>query len=290
MKFCPKCGNQLPDDAMFCNKCGAPQPGMEAPKEEAPVREETPLVNASEVARPAPTPVAAAATPRERFNYLMENDEDFRCIVKATKKSRFLNLINLLFIVPWLVCMFTPIGMFLGGMDSAGDSILQTLGGIPYSYSVMTLRPLITAAGKYSLTPGNGLNNPMGLLAFIFGFIWIAFMVLMSILGVSNGQILKIYEGPDGKRKLIQNSTRNTAFLHGPVYSFFSLCTAFVYWFNSKDLNYSNGKNYLYGPAVAIDTGLITCAVVVGIFIVIMIVPQIVLKIVIFRKVRQIKL
>ena len=29
MKYCVKCGQQLPDQAMFCSKCGAKQPGME---------------------------------------------------------------------------------------------------------------------------------------------------------------------------------------------------------------------------------------------------------------------
>ena len=29
MKYCVKCGQQLPDQAMFCSKCGAKQPNME---------------------------------------------------------------------------------------------------------------------------------------------------------------------------------------------------------------------------------------------------------------------
>lgn len=29
MKYCVKCGQQLPDQAMFCSKCGTKQPGME---------------------------------------------------------------------------------------------------------------------------------------------------------------------------------------------------------------------------------------------------------------------
>ena len=29
MKYCVKCGHQLPDQAMFCSKCGAKQPGVE---------------------------------------------------------------------------------------------------------------------------------------------------------------------------------------------------------------------------------------------------------------------
>ena len=30
MKYCVKCGQQLPDQALFCSKCGAKQPSMEA--------------------------------------------------------------------------------------------------------------------------------------------------------------------------------------------------------------------------------------------------------------------
>ena len=43
MKYCVKCGQQLPDQALFCSKCGAKQPGMEAsnaPTQEVEVKEE----------------------------------------------------------------------------------------------------------------------------------------------------------------------------------------------------------------------------------------------------------
>ena len=30
MKYCIKCGQQLPDQAMFCSKCGTKQPGVES--------------------------------------------------------------------------------------------------------------------------------------------------------------------------------------------------------------------------------------------------------------------
>ena len=36
MKYCCKCGQQLPDQAMFCSKCGAKQPSMEAENNSAP--------------------------------------------------------------------------------------------------------------------------------------------------------------------------------------------------------------------------------------------------------------
>ena len=39
MKYCVKCGQQLPDQAMFCSKCGTKQPGMEA-NNTAPAQEE----------------------------------------------------------------------------------------------------------------------------------------------------------------------------------------------------------------------------------------------------------
>ena len=39
MKYCVKCGQQLPDQAMFCSKCGTKQPGMEV-NNTAPAQEE----------------------------------------------------------------------------------------------------------------------------------------------------------------------------------------------------------------------------------------------------------
>ena len=30
MKYCVKCGQQLPDQALFCSKCGAKQPGVDS--------------------------------------------------------------------------------------------------------------------------------------------------------------------------------------------------------------------------------------------------------------------
>ena len=36
MKYCFKCGNELPEEAVFCSKCGAEQPVNEAPVQPAP--------------------------------------------------------------------------------------------------------------------------------------------------------------------------------------------------------------------------------------------------------------
>ena len=38
---CPKCGNQLPDTARFCNKCGTPVEGTEAVKEKPIVKKDS---------------------------------------------------------------------------------------------------------------------------------------------------------------------------------------------------------------------------------------------------------
>ena len=58
MKFCPKCGTQLPDEAKFCPNCGAKQPGMEAEQTPAPAptTNQSPVVNSN----PANTPAAQA--------------------------------------------------------------------------------------------------------------------------------------------------------------------------------------------------------------------------------------
>ena len=44
MKFCPNCGNQLPDDAMFCNSCGTKMDAASAPAQQAaPVQQQAPV-------------------------------------------------------------------------------------------------------------------------------------------------------------------------------------------------------------------------------------------------------
>ena len=58
--FCVKCGTQLPDDAKFCNNCGA-SIGAAPAAEPAPVVETAPVVEAAPKAEPVAAPVVEPA-------------------------------------------------------------------------------------------------------------------------------------------------------------------------------------------------------------------------------------
>lgn len=59
MITCIKCGNELPDNAKFCGKCGTPL----HPVAPAPVVEESPVVEAAPVLEETPVSSAKPATP-----------------------------------------------------------------------------------------------------------------------------------------------------------------------------------------------------------------------------------
>ena len=71
MKYCTQCGNPLPDQALFCSKCGHkqssdPAPQQKEPEEVKPVEVEQPKEEAS----PAPAAEEAKATPKFQIQAL----------------------------------------------------------------------------------------------------------------------------------------------------------------------------------------------------------------------------
>ncbi len=65
MKFCPKCGAQMDDDAKFCPKCGQLQPGFEEKKAvEEPVKE------------PVKEGLPKDMSDSEKFDHLMKTMRD----------------------------------------------------------------------------------------------------------------------------------------------------------------------------------------------------------------------
>ena len=68
MKFCPKCGTQLVDEARFCSKCGAAQPNME----NVPAPQPATAVQQTPAPQPAPVQEPSQMTPGQRYNYLKQ--------------------------------------------------------------------------------------------------------------------------------------------------------------------------------------------------------------------------
>ena len=117
MKYCPNCGSQLPDEARFCPNCGTKQPNMENAPAPTPQVQTEPVVERAPSPQPQAAPVSqepSQMTPAQRYNYLKQNDERFKATVKVAFVLRFLGLISLLFIIPWLVCYLVPVGTITG--------------------------------------------------------------------------------------------------------------------------------------------------------------------------------
>ena len=282
MKFCPKCGAQLVDEARFCSKCGAPQPNMEnAPAPAAPVVE------------PAPAPVQpqepAQMTPGQRYNYLKQNDERFKDTVKVIFLLKFVGLISLLFIIPWLVNYLTPVGTITGiEMSDQGSLFMSSMGkSVPYNFSMyevqFLLRPAVKAGG-YKLTPDNALSNVMPTVLWYFGFLFFALIVLVSILGMTKGYVLRTYE--KDPKELYKALKSNTTWIFGPALSIITMILAIFTYINCKDLDYS-GETYYFGIITENKSGLIVCIVVTLIFAAIMIAGSIVLRSLLFKKIEK---
>ena len=276
MKFCPKCGNQLPDDARFCNKCGAPQPNVNGG-------------DAGSAYQPAQ--MSSGITPREQFNNLMRDDPKFKAIVGASKAIGLFSLINLLFIIPFFVCSFTNVGAFTGvNVSSEGMYEFQALGitQFPFGYSAISLREfiLLADAGGYALTPGDGLRNPSPLIIFIFGFVWAALIVLVSLIGRPKGYLMKTYLTQNGQQTLVK-SFKASGIHFGPIFCLVSLMSSVIVFVNSNGINYNNGKTYIFGEVKGDVGGLVICIVVSIIFLAIILAANIILRVLVMKKLNK---
>ena len=89
MKFCPKCGSKLPDDARFCINCGQPVPMLDNP---------TPTVV------PAPTPAPTAApTKTTELKYIIKVFLIIGCVING------LYLLPLCWTIPMTVHYFNSV-------------------------------------------------------------------------------------------------------------------------------------------------------------------------------------
>ena len=266
MKFCPKCGAQLVDEARFCSKCGVPQPNME----NAPAPQEAPVV------KPAPAPAPqepAQMTPAQRYNYLKQNDERFKATVKVSFILRFVGLVTLLYIIPWLVCYLTPVGTITGIDMSDYGAGLMAGKTLPYNFSMFEVQYVLRSwakVGNYKLTPDDALrtNNMPGII-WVFGFLFIPLLALVSIIGNPKGYLLRTYEkDPNELYKVLKN---NSIWIFGPCLTVVAMVNAIMTYVNCKDLDYSDGSHYFLGIIMENKAGLTAVIVVSVLFMIIMI-------------------
>ena len=282
MKFCPKCGAQLVDEARFCSKCGAPQPNME----NAPDLQEAPVV------KPAPAPAPqepAQMTPAQRYNYLKQNDERFKATVKVSFILRFVGLVTLLYIIPWLICYLTPVGTITGIDMSDYGAGLMAGKTLPYNFSMFEVQYVLRSwakVGNYKLTPDDALrtNNMPGII-WVFGFLFIPLLALVSIIGNPKGYLLRTYEkDPNELYKVLKN---NSIWIFGPCLTVVAMVNAIMTYVNCKDLDYSDGSHYFLGIIMENKAGLTAVIVVSVLFMIIMIAGSIVPRVILFNKLKK---
>ena len=278
MKYCPKCGAPLDDHLKFCTKCGAPQPTEEVKQEEKKA-EPVPEVKSEE--RPL--------SDRERFNNLLNTDQRFKNIVKASKLAALFTLVNLLFLIPFFVGMFTKVGAFTGvDVSAQGASYFDVLGihYFPYGYSAMSIRKFIAyaKAGHWSICPNDTLRSPTTVIIFIFGLIFAALLVVISVVGRPNGYLLKTYEKENGEKELIKSIKSPMTLLAGVFLTIVGIMPGIATYIASTDLKYESGHHYVFGQVTGLSSGLITIIVVAVIFIGLILGGNIVLRVVFVNK------
>lgn len=283
MKYCPKCGAQLVDEARFCSKCGAPQPGAENAPAPAPAPATQP--------NPAPAPQTnAQMTPAQRYNHLKETDERFRDTVKVIFILKLVGLIGLLYLVPFMVCYFAPLGTLTGvNAQDYGNSLIMAWGkSYPYNFNNFELAFVIrqwTNGTGYKLTPGNSLaNNAFPAILWIFSWILAGLIPLAAMLGTTKGYVLKTYEkDPQELYKIIKN---NTVWIFGPAYALIGLVVAIGTYVNCNN-EYKDATKYLFGQITGYKPGLVACIVVTVIFVGIMIAGSLVLRNLFLKKIKK---
>ena len=277
MKYCPKCGAPLEDHLKFCTKCGAPQPGLEVKQEENRIEEETEV---KQEERPL--------SDRERFNNLLKTDERFKNIVRASKLAGLFTLINFLFLIPFFVNLFTPVGAFTGvDVSSQGMTYFNALGinYFPHGYSAMSIRKFcaFAKAGGWKITPDDALKGQTALIIFIFGLVFSALLVVIAVVGRPNGYLLRTYEKQNGHIELIKAIKSPFSYVYGAAFVVVSAIPAVGTYVNSTGLNYKDG-HYVLGQVTGLKSGLATVIVVSLLFISLIIAANIVLRVIFVNK------
>ena len=278
MKYCPNCGAELPDEANFCPKCGAKQPDAQVEKA---------------VEQPAQAPVAQTpnqeASPRQRYNDLVKNDELFKEIVNVRKKKYLFELICAAFFITWLVAMFVPVAKLTGNeMSAEGAYILSGLGiTLPHEFGPYDLIELDTLSGNKALTPG-GLNSVYAVMMMIIGIILLVLSIGFPFIKAFTGRsyVLKQYE--EGKvKELINESTK--PFIVGSLFNIIVLVPSINLFIATNDINYvyKDSSRYIFGEMESIPSGFIAVIIVSLIMTALVLAASIVICKLLSRKLRE---
>ena len=216
----------------------------------------------------------------EKFNYFMENDEKFRDIYQVSRKKRFFNFINLAFLIPFFVCLFSPIGMFTGvNVHPDGAAIFNGLGwSFPHIFSAISINTIKNLAGNKALAPGS-VNTAIPILLMVFGLVLIPLIAVFTALGTPKSYYLKTYLRPNGgAAELLKFGKQNNGFMMGIIgiiFGFFGMLNIYI---SVSGINYekayqnNGGKIYLFGEVSGLSSGLIAGIIVSIIFMALIIV------------------
>ena len=290
MKYCPKCGQEM---AEFCPKCGELQPGFE--KEPDPRGEARDSTHKVETAS-APSERGAefdAMSESDKFRYLMEHDEKFKDIYVTSRRKRYFGFVNYLFIIPWIISLALPVGMFTGIKVGSGGEVFKALGyTFPKTFNGFGLISYDKMTGIYALMPGS-VNKFGPIMTLVLGLILLVMIGLTTGLGSPKGWYLRTYLTPKGEQDLVKMTKQNIGFMQGLVGIVFSLMGFVTTYVNIANIDYaeayqrSGGKVYYFGEIAALDSNLVLIIIVSIMFLAMIIVGNVVPTAIVTRKFRD---
>ena len=292
MKYCPKCGQPLNDDALFCSKCGTKQPVMEPVKEEpapvvepkpvvepAPIREEPKVVEVHEEPSPIKEErvdkVEAAPnseTPAAKFNRLMKEDKVFKTAFQNKKFIGLVGLVRLLLVVILIVYLVTPCILITGiNISDQGRFFLDAEGisSLPASINIFVANQFktgINAVGK-AFSPSSSFDSSLAVkstLFIIFTPLFCAVIILAGILPTTKGSFLKEYEKDRNACVKTSSSVQVGQIVLGVILHAYLPLTALFTHIALSDLKYSGGSTYYLGE-LASDTRCLAATTVTAI-------------------------
>ena len=130
MKFCPKCGQMLDDDALICSRCGATQSSNDTATSynKASFNESTTSVS-------TPMNQGGVANIKSEFDALYNSNEKFRDLYKQAKLKALLGFFNILVLPLFLIVMLMSYA-FLNGKN-VGDPSLVSQSSFPIGLTLL---------------------------------------------------------------------------------------------------------------------------------------------------------